>query len=166
MQVSGERELVFQGRWQRYLLSAVVTSGCLAPPVVIMFVSLNLQGYIDPDHAGLLGFQVYLPSVARHAAKGALLDPAGSLSLLPVLLHGVAIALLNSVYKRVAHALTDLENHTTQRAHDNSLILKRFCFEAFDCYVALFYIAFGQQDVDRLRVELVSLFSGLGLGLG
>ena len=71
----------------------------------------------------------------------------------------MAIALLNSVYKRVARALTELENHRTQRAHDNSLILKRFCFEAFDCYVALFYIALGQQDVDRLRVELVSLLS-------
>ena len=41
---------------------------------------------------------------------------------------------LNPNLSKVAHALTDLENHRTQRAHDNSLILKRFCFEAFDCY--------------------------------
>jgi len=46
-----------------------------------------------------------------------------------------------------------------QEAHDNSLIVKRFLFEAFDCYIALFYIAFELRDVDRLRVELVSLFS-------
>ena len=47
-----------------------------------MFVSLNLQGYIDADHPGFLGVQVYLPSAARLAEKGALLDPAGTLSLL------------------------------------------------------------------------------------
>ena len=41
--VSGARELVFHGRWRRYLFSAVVTAICLAPPVIIMFVSLNLQ---------------------------------------------------------------------------------------------------------------------------
>ena len=36
-----------------------------------------------------------------------------------------------------------------QEAHDNSLIVKRFLFEAFDCYIALFYIAFELRDVRR-----------------
>ena len=57
--MSGEAELVFRGRWKRYLLSAVITACCLAPPVVVMFVSLNLQGYIDAGHPGFLGVQVY-----------------------------------------------------------------------------------------------------------
>jgi hypothetical protein len=38
-------------------------------------------------------------------------------------------------------------------------ILKRFLFEAFDCYVALFYLAFYERDVDRLRLELISVFN-------
>ena len=38
-------------------------------------------------------------------------------------------------------------------------MLKRFVFEAFDCYVALFYIAFELGDVSRLRMELVSLYT-------
>ena len=29
-----------------------------------------------------------------------------------------------------------------QRSHDDSFIAKRFVFEAFDCYLSLFYIAF------------------------
>jgi hypothetical protein len=41
----------------------------------------------------------------------------------------------------------------------HSLVVKRFLFEAFDCYIALFYIAFVQCDVVRLRVELVSLYT-------
>jgi len=38
------------------------------------------------------------------------------------------------------------------------MILKRFFFEAFDSYIALFYIAFYERDVKNLRSELVSLF--------
>lgn len=157
--VTGGAELVFRHRGRRYALSLLVSGACLLPPVVVMFLSLNLQGYIDADHPGVWGVRVHVPALAAYAAPGAPLDPAGALSLLPVVLHGVVIALLNGAYKAVAHRLTEQENHRTQRAHDNSLILKRFVFEAFDCYVALFYIAFGLADVNRLRVELVSLFS-------
>ena len=35
---------------------------------------------------------------------------------------------------------------------------KRFMFEAFDCYVALFYVGFVQQDIRKLRQELMCLY--------
>ena len=38
-------------------------------------------------------------------------------------------------------------------------MLKRFFFEAFDTYIALFYLAFVQFDVRRLRTELVTIYT-------
>lgn len=55
--------------------------------------------------------------------------------------------------------LTDMENHRLHRSHDASLLIKRFAFEACDCYLALFYIAFEMQDVPKLRNELIALFT-------
>jgi Calcium-activated chloride channel len=59
-----------------------------------------------------------------------------------------------------AEKLTALENHRTAHAHRTSLIFKRICFEAFDCYIALFYLAFWQCDVLKVRAELKALFTG------
>ena len=42
---------------------------------------------------------------------------------------------------------------------ESSIVIKRFLFEAFDCYIALFYIAFYELDVAKLRSELVSLYT-------
>ena len=58
----------------------------------------------------------------------------------------------------IAERLTHFENHETEVAHTNSVVVKRFLFEAFDCYVALFYLAFWERNVDRLRAELVGIF--------
>ena len=41
---------------------------------------------------------------------------------------------MNKLYRRVAEKLTDWENHETKIGHENSLIIKRFLFEAFDAY--------------------------------
>jgi anoctamin-10 len=71
----------------------------------------------------------------------------------------VCILILNTGYREVARKLTDWENHETQDSYDNSLILKRFLFEAFDCYVVLFYLAFYERDVERLRMELIAVFN-------
>lgn len=76
-----------------------------------------------------------------------------------MLLHAVTISLLNKAYRSVARALTRLENHRTERPFEASLLLKRFAFESLDCYLALFYIAFELQDVPRLRLELIALYT-------
>jgi len=160
-EITGEVELV-EGRGSRalrYAASLCVSLACLIVPLAYMFVSLNLQGYISPAARHVLGVRVYHEALSAFAAPGAVFDPEAWTGMLPAVLHAAVIFLLNKAYRHVAEALTDLENHRTQEAHDNSLIVKRFLFEAFDCYIALFYIAFELRDVDRLRVELVSLFS-------
>ena len=79
----------------------------------------------------------YIPQLARLAGPGAVFDSAGTVApLVPVALHVGAILLANAAYRAVAEALTDFERHPTQQAHDQALIVKRFIFEALDCYMA------------------------------
>ena len=94
----------------------------------------------------------------QYSILGAIFDPNGPLFLVPVVVHSVVILLLNGVYREVAERLTRYENHKTTSNFDNSLIVKRFLFEAFDCYIALFYLAFYECDVLLLRSELRGLF--------
>ena len=82
-----------------------------------------------------------------------------SLAGLFVLGHVVVILTLNTIYSSVAEWLTSIEPHAEERAAERSMQLKRFGFEAFDCYIALFYLAFVQCDVRRLRVELISIYT-------
>ena len=60
------------------------------------------------------------------------------------------IAATNALYARLARQLTAWENHRTQTAHDDALILKTFCFQFVNSYVPLFYVGFvkaAQLDV-------------------
>lgn len=149
-------------RARRYALSVTLTGLSLLVPVAAMIASLNLQGYIVASTGAWMGVPVYVPLLAQFAAPGALFDPMQDnplLPLVPVILHAITIQLLNAAFKGVAHALTRMENHRTQQTYDSSMLFKRFAFEASDCYLALFYIAFELRDVPKLRAELVALFT-------
>ena len=78
---------------------------------------------------------------------------------LPVILRAVAVTTMNSHYSKVAEQLTEWENHETTVDHGNSLIVKRFLFEAFDAYIILFYLAIYEGDIKLLRAELVGAFN-------
>jgi len=146
----------------RYTLSFTVTALSLLVPVGAMLASLNLQGYIVPSTGAWMGFPVQVPFLAKFAEPGEVFDPLQDnplLPLVPVILHAITIQVLNALFKSVAHALTRLENQRSERAFEASMLLKRFAFEASDCYLALFYIAFELQDVPKLRAELVALFT-------
>lgn len=150
----------------KYLGSALATSAMLLVAFAVMILSLNLQGYIHPQTHPKRGNEesnqphpFHVRSLAVLAEEGRLFDAKSSWrGLIPVVLHVICIFTLNGIYRGVAAALTAWENHETTLNHRNSLILKRFLFEAFDCYVALFYLAFYERDVDRLRLELIAVF--------
>lgn len=101
----------------------------------------------------------HIASVAQWSDPGRIFDPETNTSIIPVVLHVVTILNLNNLYQGMAHWLTDNENPRTALEYENSVILKRFFFESFDCYIALFYLAFFQFDVLRLRVELVGMYT-------
>jgi anoctamin-10 len=156
--VTGKPELYYPGyrRKIQYLVSAVVTAFMLGVAFLGMILSLNLQGYIVPKKAY---HPFYYASFALLADEGGFFDSKSDWKCyIPVVLHAVGILTLNTIYRKVARKLTDWENHMTQTDYDNSMILKRFLFEAFDCYIALFYLAFYERDVDRLRAELIAVF--------
>ena len=147
----------------KYIVSALITAILLGVAFCVMILSLNLQGYIDPkrdpERWGTR-HPFHYPVLSVLAQEGQIFDAASSWRcLIPVALHVACIFSMNLIYRKIAERLTDWENHETQFGHKNSLILKRFLFEAFDCYVALFYLAFYKRDVDRLHSELISIFN-------
>ena len=147
----------------KYIGSALITMIMLGIAFTVMVISLNLQGYVHPGHDEERWAQIphpyYYPRIAYLSEEGQLFDcNSAYMSLVPAVLHAVIITTLNNIYRKIAEAITDWENHKTFTAHENSLILKRFIFEAFDCYIALFYLALFERDIKRLRGELATVF--------
>ena len=136
----------------------------LAVAFSVMILSLNLQGYIRPQSNPQRWHEenqhpFHFPSLAILAEEGHLFDStSGWRVYIPIVLHVACIFTLNNIYRIIAGKLTDFENHETERSHAHSLILKRFMFEAFDCYIAMFYLAFYERDAVRLRTELSAVF--------
>ncbi|CAM9723991.1 unnamed protein product [Chrysoparadoxa australica] len=157
-----ERHFPRAQRLPRYFVSALFSSFFLALAVGAMVCSLNLQGYVEHDNK--LEGLIYLPTLARMADADGIFDANGywlgylPKSLGPTILHVLVINNLNAAYRAMAEKLTDWENHRTAAQYRNALVVKRFAFEAFDCYISLFYIAFFQLDIVRLRAELVGLY--------
>jgi len=147
----------------KYLVSAFVTFLLLSGAFIVMIMSLNLQGYIKDKHEERWGDDLvhpfHFPSLAIYAIKGQIFDSSSSWKCyIPVILHVTVVLIMNAGFKNVATKLTKWENHETTVSYQNSLILKRFFFEAFDAYLILFFLAFYEQDMMKLRMELVSLF--------
>ena len=131
----------------------------------VMICSLNFQGYIQPSHDRArwprdADHPFYIGRIAQYAEPGAMFDPESDFaSLVPVVVHVSVILVLNGWYRQVAIRLTEWENHETKVAFQNSLILKRFLWEAFDAFIGLCYLAFFEVCtsclVCRLRVYRV-----------
>jgi len=78
-------------------------------------------------------------------------------SYLPSIVYSVVIFISNASYRPLAHRLTDYENHRTETDHTKHLVLKILIFDSFNCFGALFYVAFWLSDLKRLRADLASL---------
>ncbi|XP_071496822.1 anoctamin-10-like [Diadema antillarum] len=81
----------------------------------------------------------------------------GLVLLIPSILYAVVIIIINSIYRKIASFLNDWENHRLQSAHENNLILKLVVFDFSNCFMCLFFIAFYQQDMVKLRKYLSTL---------
>ena len=154
--ITGKNELFYNplNRWVfHYPISVVVTLIMLIVAFSVMALSLNLQGYVSE------GSIIYVATLSSCSKPGGIFDANHPvLSLIPVVLHAGVIMLLNLQYRHVAVWLTEQENHRLLHQRESSLVYKRFLFEAFDCYIALFYVAFYELDILKLRGELMSLY--------
>ncbi|CAM9171897.1 unnamed protein product [Scytosiphon promiscuus] len=168
--VTGEKERYYptRKRLMRYFESVVVTTGMLIVALVFMICSLNLQGYMllpEGDSVTAIERWFYVPWLSKFAEEGGAFDSNGyyrgyiPASLGATVVHVIFIQGWNKVYRTVATRLTDRENHRTEEEYQNNLMIKRFLFEAFDSYVSLFYLAFVQFDMLKLRNELISLYT-------
>ncbi|XP_063728669.1 anoctamin-8-like [Symsagittifera roscoffensis] len=144
-------------KFLRYCVSFLAATPMLLLAVKAMLLSLNLNGYIKDHHS-----IIYVKSLCQYAEPGAIFAQDNPYYgwMVPTLLHSVIILILNTIYRSIAVWCTDFENHKTVAEWNNSLVIKRFLFEAFDCYLPLFYIAFYRLDINSLRSELVGLFWG------
>ncbi|XP_063683747.1 anoctamin-7-like isoform X8 [Bolinopsis microptera] len=70
-------------------------------------------------------------------------------SVLSSVLNALAIMFLGFVYEKLAYMLTNWENHRTQTAYDDALIIKLFAFQFVNNYASLIYIAFFKEDVSE-----------------
>ncbi|KAJ0069557.1 hypothetical protein NL108_008513, partial [Boleophthalmus pectinirostris] len=140
--VTGRKEPLFP-EWQRDLRMALVSV-----PVVGLFLGLVVLG--------MMMFYWGEAQVKRiHADYDSLLSQ--TFLYLPSVLHIVYTNVLATVYKTVAEALTEYENHREESAFDNHLTGKVLVFTFFNYFAVLFHIAFFKQDVPLLRKRLASL---------
>lgn len=61
---------------------------------------------------------------------------------LPGVLQGLMITILDPIWRTISVWLTQMENHRTNQAYEDALVIKRFSFMFVSNYVSLFYIAF------------------------
>ena len=158
LQMMEDSKVLRRQRYQRrifaYILSILVTALMLVIALAWHLVSLNVQGYVQ--QITWIERYAYLEGASSFGRTLLMTDPTG---LSPTLIHVLVVRLLNQVYRFIATKLTKIEHHDTIQAAENALVLKRFLFEAFDAYAALFYLAFIDFDIVKLRSELVSIYS-------
>jgi len=124
---------------------------------------MNMQGYISSDDAKEWGAEdhpLYFKFFADLAEPGGIFDASSSWKcFVPVILRSLMLNFMNQMYRKAAEVLTEWENHELAQQNDNSLVLKRFAFEAFDAYIVLFYLAIYERNIHLLRLELVGAMS-------
>lgn len=85
------------------------------------------------------------------AKEGAIFDANTNWNQIPSVTQTILTMLLNFKFRELARQLTERENHKYQSSFDNSLIIKRFCFEFFDCFLPLMYFGWWELDFKMLR---------------
>jgi len=67
--------------------------------------------------------------------------------------NAIFVELLNTVFTSVAKWLTDRENHRAYSEYCNHLLAKTVIFKFVNCYISLYYIAFGKHHSHLFGVE-------------
>ena len=161
--VTGRIEMYYSPtkRKIKVAVAILVSMLLLVNPCIVMVISMNAQGYISSDDAKEWEWHpLYFPFFAMLADEGGIFDASSSWRcFIPVILRSIVINCMNQMYRRAAEVLTKWENHELAQDHDNSLVAKRFAFEAFDAYIVLFYLAVYERNAHLLRLELVGAMS-------
>eukprot|EP00183_Erythrolobus_madagascarensis_P007359 CAMPEP_0185845522 /NCGR_PEP_ID=MMETSP1354-20130828/1473_1 /TAXON_ID=708628 /ORGANISM="Erythrolobus madagascarensis, Strain CCMP3276" /LENGTH=814 /DNA_ID=CAMNT_0028545509 /DNA_START=78 /DNA_END=2522 /DNA_ORIENTATION=+ len=74
-----------------------------------------------------------------------------SAAIVPGLINGVMIVVLDISWGAISLYITNRENHRSDQDYQNSLIAKRFAFQFFSNYTSLFYLAFFKPFIVRVE---------------
>ena len=122
--------------------------------MVFMVLSLNLRGFIDPEHK-----LFYSEKLSSLAAPGGIFDANTNWGQIPNILHVlITNAFDEMVYRPLAKKLSKFERHKSIKGYENSIIIKYFVYEFLITFADLFYIAFVRLDIEGLREQLFALF--------
>jgi anoctamin-10 len=142
-------------RRMRYLESFLVSSVFLAVIMFYLLCMYNITGVIKQcNHFDFL----YIPLLGDLAKEGELFDANSNMNFIPSLFQTIFTMVLNFKFRDIAKTLTDKENHKYQSTYDNSLIIKRFFFEFFDCFLPLIYLGWWELDFKMLRQTVIMLY--------
>lgn len=81
-------------------------------------------------------------------------------SITGAIINLMAITLLNLVYQRLAHFLTELESPRTQTKFEDSFTFKMFWFQFVNYYGSIFYIAFFKGSFTGRPADTSTYFLG------
>ncbi|ROT73584.1 Anoctamin-10 [Penaeus vannamei] len=82
---------------------------------------------------------------------------AGIFMHVPSALYAGLVWLMNFYYKKLATALTEWENHRSQKDYDWHRVCKLVIFDFVNNFSSLFYIAFYIQDMDMLCSQVATM---------
>lgn len=120
----------FRRRFFKYLFSIFI----LLVMVCVVFISVS----------SVILYRVYTDiSVCKDDTKCKFLHG----TVIATLLNTTSIMILGKIYNFLAVKLTDWENHQTESAYNDALIIKLFAFQFANTYTSLFYIAFFRKDL-------------------
>jgi anoctamin-10 len=137
----------------RYTENLLILIPILGLTFFILVLSLNLRGYVDPDHDLL-----FYPSIYYFSEEGKIFDKNTNWGQIPTIIHVGVLFTINMIYKEVAIMMTHREYHSSLSSLENSVLVKRFVFETFNTFTDLAYLAFVKFDIKALKFELISIF--------
>jgi anoctamin-10 len=143
-------------RYKRYLESMVVCFLLLMVIFVYLVAMYNITGVITAE--GKFHSIFYIEWLADFAKEGAIFDAQTNWVLIPTIAQTVITMILNSMFRSFAKQLTERENHKYQSDFDDSLIIKRFSFEFYDCFLPLIYFGWWELNFKMLRDSVISLY--------
>lgn len=122
---------------------------------IYLIAMYNVTGVIVEEKWNTI---FYIPFLGDLAKEGGLFDAQTNWNLIPSIGQTILTMLINNQFRSTAKALTNRENHKYEGTYDNSLIIKRFSFEFFDCFLPLIYLGWYELDFKNLRQTVIALY--------
>lgn len=142
-------------RFMRYVESLLVSTSLLFVIFVYLICMYNLTGVIVEEKWNSIFYIDFLGDLAK---EGGMFDANTNWNFIPSIAQTVLTMLLNSRFRNLSKVLTNRENHKYESTYDNSLIIKRFSFEFFDCFLPLIYLGWYELDFKNLRQTVVMIY--------